>query len=395
MENKRILIIPDLYRGNSSGANVTQVLTGILKNNGWKIGIYSAEFKNHEISNDIELFPAINFTGISNLFSYRHRQNFLNVIKLFDPSHILFDGSITNKPLCILEIAIKLHLHIDIFIFMQDFFCAKLYANDYFAPCTKCLSSLLNAFNCNLLHINKCKLLIKQYERYKLFKLMRKANHIITSTEEQVEFYRQIGIKSENIYKMPLPFSTNKKVLKDVKRGNYLLGIAQNRVEKGFHLVPLIMKYTKKSKLILAYYNEQEVEKAKKIPGIKELLLEGKLDLVAASWSNNLGNLIAGSCGIIIPSIWPTTTEYGLLETLAYSKPIVCFNVGIHKEKIIDGYNGFVANINDYTSFADKMDKLCTLGDEEYHTIQNNILQLYVDMTSKEILNTHINNILL
>jgi glycosyltransferase involved in cell wall biosynthesis len=397
MEEKRIIIIPDLYRGLSSGAIVTQVFVHHLKKLGWKIAVYSREFTKQEVdSNGILCMPAKAFSGFSNIVNGRIRKDFVNVLDLFKPTHLLFDGSITNKPLCLLEEGLHRNLHIDVFIFMQDFFCSKLYANNEVEPCTKCLSTFYHAYTCPLIpkDINYFKLPIRHMTRWKLSKLLPKVNHVITSTDEQISFYEKFGIPRNRTYKMPLPFIMNKNIPSNNHRGNYIIGIAQNRVEKGFQLLPEIMKFTHNTKLVLAYYNDDAVQQAMIKPGMKDLIDSGKVHLVAASWKTNLSYWVANAAGVVIPSIWPTTTEYGLQEALAFGKPIVCFDISVHKEQIQEGIHGYKAPIKDFKTFAAKMDKLSTASNEEYEVMQNGVAQLYHDMTDPDIIDHHLRNIL-
>lgn len=396
MKNKRILVIPDLYLGDSSGATVTQVLVNLFQHLEFQVGIVSSEFKQKILINGVICYPCRSFCGTANIKSNLYLGEFVRVLDDFKPTHLFFDGSITNKPLCYIEEGINRGLHIDIFIFMQDFFCAKLYANDAYKPCYKCLDSLLYAFVCPLIPKNKAyfKLFVKQYERMNLRRLLTKVDHVITSTDEQISFFEKYGIPKSKCYKMPLPFIFNRYIDAEIKRGGYLVGIAQNRAEKGFQFVPEILKYTHKTKLVLAYYDETAVNKAKEIPGMKDLMMQGKITLVAASWKTGLSELIAKSGGVVIPSIWPTTTEYGLLEAMAFSKPIVAFKLGIHKEKMRDGIHGYFANIEDLNSFAQKMDLLSTCSLESFDYMVKNIQILYHNMTDIDMLEIHLKNIL-
>lgn len=395
MGSKRVLIIPDLYLGGSSGATVTQVFVKLFKKLGFEVGVISSEFKQEKVLDGVVCFPCLFFQGIANIKRRPYLIEFSKVLDKFAPTHLFFDGSIVNKPLCYLEEGLRRNLHIDVFIFMQDFFCAKLYANDDLKPCTNCLDSLLNAFFCPLISKDKeyAKLLIKQCERRYLKKLLARVNHVITSTDEQIDFFIRFGVSREKCYKMPLPFIMNKKIGDDICRGKYLVGIAQNRVEKGFQFIPKIMSYTHNTKLTLAYYDDGEANKAKKVSGICDLMVQGKLEIVAANWKTGLSELISKSGGVVIPSIWPTTTEYGLLETLAFMKPIVAFNVGIHKEKMQEAKHGYFANVGDLKSFAQKMDLLSTCTSEIFDNLSGNVQVLYHCMTDMGILEQHLKQI--
>ena len=67
---------------------------------------------------------------------------------------------------------------------------------------------------------------------------------------------------------------------------------------------------------------------------------------------------MTGACAPMIPSIWPTTTEYVLLEALGLGKAVVTFNAGIHREVIRDGDHGFSVTCGDTDAFAERLNLL-------------------------------------
>lgn len=387
MDSLRILIIPDACIGSSSGGTVTQILVKWLKQVGFTIAIFSTDVKSHDISDGIEYFTAPVFKGTANILSGSYKKAINTVLTTFNPSHVYFVGSITNKPLCYLEESYKRNLKVEIFIFMQDFFCSKFYANDAKAPCRKCLDNgLLSVFssNCGVKSIGILKLMERSRTRIKLRKLLAKADHVGTSTDEQVQFYVDFGIPREKTYKLPLPFDDTKLKQFTPSRGNYIIGIAQNRIEKGFHFIPSILEHTN-AKVVLAYYNEEVVARNVERPEYKKYIESGQLKLVAASWDSGLGELIAASQGVIIPSIWPTTTEYGWLEALALSKPTITFDISAHHEFMQNRVNGMLSPIGDFETMGANMDYLYLLSDKEYEVFTNNVIKLYQTLTETTI----------
>lgn len=383
IDQKRVLIIPDLYEGGGSGAVVTQVIVGFFKENNYKIAIMSSEFSKRKTEDNVECFPCRSFCGTANLRKGSYLSNFRTVLEDFRPSHLFFDGSITNKPLCYLEEGIKRNLNITVFIFMQDFFCSKYYANDNLAPCTKCLDKgLISAFcsDCGVANIGILKLAERIRTRNHLRMLLPKVQHVGTSTEEQLGFYTRFGIPRERSFKLPLPFDDSKLKDVNVNRGDYIVGIAQNRTEKGFQFIPQILKYTK-SKVVLAYYDDETVKIHSEDTKLKPFIECGQLKLVASSWNTGLGELIANSQGVIIPSIWPTTTEFGWLEALALGKPTITFDISAHKEFMENRFNGLTSPIGDFKAMAANMDYLCSLDNIEYEKLTIKVKALYATLT--------------
>ena len=160
--------------------------------------------------------------------------------------------------------------------------------------------------------------------------------------------------------KTPLFFDVKRLVDIEPTKGDYFVCIAQNRVEKGFHFLADILKYYEGSiKIIAAYNNKDQATVAIKNNGFQEYIDKGVLEIrYDLKWESGLAGLVAGSRGVIIPSIWPTTTEFGLLEALGYEKPVFTFDIGVHKEEIINGVNGFKAPLGDCKTIAQQLSSL-------------------------------------
>lgn len=395
----RILLIPDAYVGDASGAVVAQVLVQNMTELGHCVAVFSSDCKEGEVG-AVRTYNAPVTCANANYFSAaKFKDAFKHVVSSFDPTNIFFVGSITNKPLVYLEEALRRKLHIDVFIFMQDFFCAKFYANDSNAPCTKCLDlglhhSLFSSCGARDT-LSKMQLLVRYDIRRRLKKLLPQVNHVITSTDEQCSFYERFGIDKKHIAKVPLPFSSNK--LDGIKpsRGKYVIGIAQNRIEKGFHLITNILPYlSKEIPVVLAYSNQEKANMAIHDWHLLEFIDNGQLQVVVKSWKDGLGELIANSLGVINTSIWPTTTEYGLQETLALSKPVIAFDISAHHELLKQGENGFVSPLGDYKAFAENIEALAYLSDEAYERVSAASRALFYSQWNYELLKQNLIDIL-
>ena len=126
----------------------------------------------------------------------------------------------------------------------------------------------------------------------------------------------------------------------------------------------------------------KEREKAQNDSLFSKFIKSGQLSLVVASWNSGLGELIANSQGIVIPSIWPTTTEYGFLEALSFGKPVIAFNISAHKEFLSDKINGYLSPIGDWERFGHNMDEINVLSDAHYSQLCNNVKLLYEGLTN-------------
>lgn len=383
--SKRVLIIPDAVLGDASGATVTQVVRWQLCAMGHTVGVFSSDIQSDFEKDSVSYFKDFSYTGLTNFKSKRYLERCRQVYDTFNPDVVLTLGSITNKPVCYIEEALRRECIVSVFIFMQDFFCSKIYANDANGPCTKCLDKcLLYAYKntCGVRSKLGWPRLTQRILTRRMWKrVLPKVNHVATTTKEQMSFYKRFGIPEDKHSTLYLPFSSNKLSGLKAERGDYFIGIAQDRVEKGFQFIPQILKYTK-CKAVLAYSNEDKVKAVSSDLSLQPFLKSGQLELVVSSWRNNLGELVAKSCGVIIPSIWPTTTEYGWLEAMALSKPVCCFDISAHHEFIETGVNGFLAPLGDYRCFADNMTKLSMLEQIDYNAVSSNSHLLFENISS-------------
>lgn len=379
MPKRCFLIIPDASFRPSSGGTVNQKIVSLLKELGDRVIVFGSDIKKPMNVEEVRYIPAPHFTGWANLSSSTYLKAFQKVCDEYHPTHVFFNGSITNKPLCYLEEAFRRNLKVILFVFMQDFFCSKYYANDTDGPCRRCLDYGLGYVfrsTCGVKNNGLLKLAERYRLRVKLRKLLSKVDYIGTSTDEQIQFYVDFGIPRERTFKLPLPFEDTK--IKGIvsSRGDYFVGIAQNRIEKGFQFIPSILQHTH-AKVVLAYYNETAVNKNIENPMFKPFVESGQLKLVASSWDTGLGELIANSQGVIIPSIWPTTTEYGWLEAMALRKPTVAFDISAHHEFMKNRRNGLISPIGDFAAMGANMDYLSSISDVEYNEFVGNVSKLY------------------
>jgi glycosyltransferase involved in cell wall biosynthesis len=383
----KVLLIPDAYLGNASGAIVAQVAKKLLLENGNEVSIFSCDIINEITENDgTKLYPRIAYNGMANWKEEKYIKEYEEVLKKSGATAVFTIGSITNKNLCYLEIAKKRGLKVISKIFMQDFFCTKLYANNAEGPCTKCLDyNYLEAFkNKCIIHkpIDYIKTANAIFIRKRLGKILPKIDYVITSTDEQIGFYQKFGIPKEKCVKTPLYFDNNR--LKEIKpiMGDYFVCIAQNRIEKGFQYLEEILYHCNPSiKIVAAYNNKEQAIIAIKKYGFQKFIDNGMLEIKHdLRWENGLAEMVAHSRGVIIPSIWPTTTEFGLLEALGYQKPVFCFDIGVHHEVIKNGINGFIAALGDCKTMATQLLQIKS-DNEFYLSVSNNAGLLYKEMT--------------
>jgi glycosyltransferase involved in cell wall biosynthesis len=214
---------------------------------------------------------------------------------------------------------------------------------------------------------------------------LRKIEHVLGSSNEQLDFYRQIGVEKSNINKIPLFFDQKRVKEYKIQTKPYFVIIAQYRIDKGIHLISKILDHINDEITIkILFYNQKEADRfVNDFPENIKHIDSGKLEVLPGiTMTNGAIEIIAGSKGVINPTIWATTTEFVLLEVLGMAKPIITFDVGIHKEVIKNRVNGICVKAGEFKQMGDEINNLN--NDPELEAIiGKNAKLLYHELTDE------------
>ena len=360
----KILIHPDIFYSSHAGAVVCREGARQLTKLGYEVAVFTPDEENREVA-DYKYYQRIPFRGISNYISYYYKKSFNKVIDDYKPDYVFFIGAIVNTPVVYLDICRKRNIKTAFLLFVQDFFCARLHAGLGTGECTLCLdknNSYAWRNNCAEKQRNPLLYLLSYQIIQKMFlPRLRKVDFVLGSSDQQLDFYEGVGIKRSNVFKIPMFFDQNRIVEYNVPSKPYFVILGQFRHEKGLHLISSILEHVKDGIVVkLLLYNQAEADKFyAEYPDNKKHIKSGKLEVLPGiTMLNGANELLAGSRGIINPSIWATTTETVLLEALGHSKPIITFDVGIHKEVIDNRINGICVKAGDFKTMGEEINNL-------------------------------------
>jgi glycosyltransferase involved in cell wall biosynthesis len=384
----KILINPDLFYSGHSGAIAAREAARLLDKLGFELAIFTHDPQVEKIAH-YKNFTRIPYNGTANYLKTKYKESFIKVIREFEPDYVFFIGGIVNTPVVYLDICHQYRIKTVFLLLVQDFYCTRLHAGLGNNSCTLCLiKSNIHGL------LNKCS--EKQRSPYvhfinyqisqRLFlKRLKKVDIVLGSSEEQLGFYKQVGINESNIRKIPL-FFDQKRVKKIALAVNpYFVIIGQFRHEKGIHLLaPIIDCIDDDISIKLLLFNQKEVsEFIAEYPENQKHIQCGKLEILAGvTMTNGAIELISGSKGVINPSIWATTTEFVLLEVLGLSKPIITFDVGIHKEVIKNKINGICVKAGNYEAMGQEINNL-NKNPELVNSIGVQANKLYHELTDE------------
>ncbi|MGL2995222.1 glycosyltransferase [Flavobacterium sp. TSSA_36] len=395
MKKNNMLLIVDVFFNKQSGSLAANEKAKLLRENGYVINVYSNDGSNQMFDDGGKSFlRRFKKNTYSHDFDFS-RDEYNAVLDECKPDIIFLVAGVFPYAGVFIEEAKKRNIKVVSMCYTQDFFCARSYSNDLNSPCFECINNLsFSSFiprwkkKCN---INTTVDYAKDIYRWNILKKIQQAlsqvDYIIGSTNEQLEFYKKIGMADDKCIKIPLTFNKSKLENLIPCRGDYFLCIAQDRTEKGYQFIPSLLDEMKSSglstKIKIAYYSDQEAEQAISKYALGEYISAGLLEVTGSySWGNGLGELIAGSLGIIQPTIWPTTTEFALLEAIGLKKPVFTFNVGIHGERIINEKNGFIAEVGDCKTMVSQMMQL-SKDPHLYERVSEGAFTLYKDLTDE------------
>lgn len=396
----KVLIIPDIFYSNHSGAIAARAAAKVFKEIGTEVRIFTSELPDNKFNVNYTTYRRLQYTWKANYFESDYKSEFEKVLDDFSPDLVFIFGGIVNKPKCYTAISKRRGIKVAVFLLVQDFYCANLHAALQDRPCFKCLkSSFPHSF------LNNCAVKSSTFSpaylinfaiiRQFLIESLKKADYVFSSTDEQLKILNSMGIESEHLIKCPLFFDEARVNNYKAVKGDYFVTSGQFRREKGLQLLPnIIDNIDVPIKIKIPFYNKDEAVKA-----VSDFQLQPYIDakqivvLPNVTWENGGEELLAESLGVINPTIWPSTTEFVLLEALGYGKPVFTFAVGIHREKINNYENGFVSEISDYKSMGDQIKSL--LRDPIlYDKISDGAIKLYNEFVDKEHFNKVLNKII-
>ena len=333
-------------------------------------------------------YKCIPYRGTANYFPSKYKESFNYVLKDFKPDYVFFIGGIVDTPVVYIDMCLKFKIKTVFLLLVQDFYCARLHAGLGDKSCTKCLDhSNLNAFlnNCGEKQNKPFTYLLNYQINQQLFlSRLKKIDHVLGSSNEQLNFYKKIGIKDNNIKKIPLFFPQERVRSLNADTKPYFVIIGQDRHEKGFHLISKILDHIDDDisvKLLL--FTKEEADNFINDVKNKYHIKNKKIEVIPGlTMTNGALEVIANSKGVINPTIWATTTEFVLLEVLGMGKPIITFDVGIHKEILVNRFNSICVESGNFAMMGQEINNLCNDNMLE-QKISNESLKLFDKLTNE------------
>lgn len=363
---KKILVIPDSVWGNDSGHRSTQFLLKKFIDQGHEVAVYAESNIDSESQRNtfitkynIEIFDKKPYSFLDQFpfFKRKSINEFKDVLDLFKPELILYFGTIRNKVSIDYLNLEETNIPYAYLPLTNEFWCMKNFAGLKSGECFKCMNhNFFHSVKNNCLETyNPIPYLKGAVERTNSKKRLLKSNALLGYTNSQIDTFEMFGYSREKTYLSSIFFEP--KDLKEFtpKKGDYFLLSGQITEAKGWHLVPDIISLNSSNevKFKLIIYDSRKAEYFIQSNNLQKYLENGKLTIESGLESHSeVLKIIANSYAVIIPSNYPTTGEFALLEAMGLSKPVIAFDVGAHSNILQDKFNSLVSSALDVKKMA-------------------------------------------
>lgn len=369
---KRILVVPDSIWGNDSGHRSTQFLAKTLKNQGFEVGIFAEDVLSFSSQKEsflklegIYYFPKEPYRFFDQLFYHKKKaiREFRKLIESFEPDLVFYFGTIGNK----VSIDYLNSNDIEIpYIYLpltNEFWCLKNFAGLKTGECYKCMGqNYSHAFINKCLDTNNPAPYIKGIiEKVLSRKRFLKASALLGYSESQRHTYSMYGLEENKAKHSNIFFEPESLEGISSSKGNYFLISGQVSDAKGSHLLAKLIDLNAKNnlKFKLIIYNEVVAKNFIEQNNLNEHLDSGKIEVLSKLESHNdVLSYVANSLAVIIPSNYPSTGEFALLEAMGLKKPILAFNIGAHKDFLVDKKNALISPVMDLNKMKQDMELL-------------------------------------
>ena len=369
---RRILVVPDSMWGNDSGHRSSQFLAKTLKNQGFEVGVY-AEDNNAYASQkemflekeDISYFTKRPYSFLDQFFLYKKKtiNEFKELIKEFKPDLVFYFGTIRNKVSIDYLNSISVEIPYVYLPLTNEFWCLKNFAGLKNGECYKCMGH-------NFTHalVNQCldtnnpiPYLKGSIERLFSRKRFMNSKAVLGYSQSQRDTFKMFGLPETKA--VPTNFFFEPKSLEGItsSKGDFYLVSGQISDAKGWHLIPKLLKLNAENNLKFKFiiYNKLVAENFINKNSLQSYIESEKLEVISGLESHkDVLSFVANSLAVIIPSNYPSTGEFALLEAMGLEKPVVAFNIGAHRDFLVDKKNSLLSPALDLNKMTKDLEAL-------------------------------------
>ena len=386
----KILFVPDSLWGDASGHRSSKYLIKAFIGTNIDMAVYAPLVDHTEEQQQViegygcKFYPRREYRFSQQLFRKEVDHEFEFVIRDYDPDFVFYVGTVKNKTS--IDYCIKSNIKYLYLNLTTEFYCINTFAGTEVGPCFGCINGSLVAPLGKKCLPNDYG--VARYIKDKTIEALSKkriinAFKIVGYSDEQLNLLQQFGVDKSKTMKLPVFFDPNSGDNIKTSTGEYFLIFGQFLTAKGFHLVPHIIKTTRGVKY-KAIVKKSISDSFVRDNHLEPYLEDGTLEIIDFLPTHDmLLDEVARSKGVLIPSYYPTTGEFTMIESLMLGKPAVVFDVGIHREIFKDKENGMIAKVGDLQGYCNRIEEL-NVDLELHRRVSIGARQLFEELTDIE-----------
>jgi glycosyltransferase involved in cell wall biosynthesis len=360
--SKKILFMPDTVNSLDSGAHSARATLDCLHKLNYKVAVYAMDVTKNspwDECQSIKMYKIpTNLRWYEFIYSPVLMRDFIKILEEFQPDYIFFTGSI-QKPAIMAKEARKRGIKVVYLFYINDYFCQSIYAGLDSGPCTECISkSRISALKNGCISYYKILDWIKsELTRFILGREIRKCYKFLGYGKDQLLIARQFGIKAEKLSLIGFQFSPKDLQSTIIKDSGYFALTGSSIMQKGWHLLSSIFsKLDSQIRIKISFKDLSTAEWAINKYNLTCFVDSGLLEIVTGlNDRQRYLDFLASSRAVLLPSYYPTTGEFVLQESMFFQKPVHVFEVGVHKDILINGYNAMTSSIGNMDDYAHKI----------------------------------------
>ena len=360
INHTRILFVPDSFWGADSGHRSSQYTLKALTKIGYKVAVYAMKDKLTKVQVDEFSKSGCNYYE-QTPYSFKHQfikraiyEEFSKILKEFRPDIVLYVGSIANKTS--IDYCIKHEIDYAVLSLTNEYYCVKNFAGREEGSCYKCLNG--NYFNSIVFRCLGKRILVIEYMK-KILQLflskdrMIKATYVLGYSIDQLSLLEHYGVNRNKCHQLPIFFDPKTVSKVDEVVENYFVMSGQCITAKGWHVIKSIIERTPQIKYKLVIFNTDTANKYVDRYGLYDYIESGQIEIISEVEEHiEFVTIISKSKGVLVPSYYPTTGEFVLLESLGMGKPVIAFNSGVHREILRHKVNAMISRTGDLDDYA-------------------------------------------
>jgi glycosyltransferase involved in cell wall biosynthesis len=397
INHTRILFVPDSFWGLDSGHRSSQYTLKVLTRIGYKVAVYAMKDKLTKSQVDDFNKSGCNYYE-QTPYSFKHQfikgeiyKEFSKILKEFRPDVVLYIGTIANKTT--IDYCIKHKIDYAVLPLTTEYYCVKSFAGREDGSCYKCLNG--NYFNSIVFRCLGKRTLVIEYVK-KILQLFLSKNRMLKATYalgygvDQLSLLQHYGVNRNKCHQLPIFFDPKTVFKIDEAIEDYFVMSGQCITAKGWHIIKSIIERTQQVKYKLVIFNTDTANKYVDRYGLYEYIESGQVEIISEVEEHiEFLSILSKSKGVLVPSYYPTTGEFVLLESLGMGKPIIAFNSGVHREILQHKMNAMVSRTGDLDDYASNIIEVSNNKDLR-SSLSKGAQLLYRELTSVDKLRKNI-----